>query len=237
MVSLILLEVAMKRIDLTGQKFHRLTAVEYVGNRKWRCICDCGKETVVGAYELKSGNTKSCGCLNIERITQMGKNNKGRPSKRKGIHTPAYHFKHNLRHTRLYSIWCNMKTRCYNANTRTYKDYGARGIAICEEWRKDFKCFYDWAMSNGYNEDLTIERLDYNKDYCPENCTWITRKGQNNNTRRNVIVEWNGETHTAKQWEEITGLPIQQRLKKYKWSVEKAFTTPLKTRKLNSSSI
>ena len=118
---------------------------------------------IILSNHLKSGKIKSCGCLNKQ----------GNP-------------KHGLRYTRLYRIWINMKTRCYNKNTNRYKDYGARGITICNEWRNDFMSFYNWSMNNGYDENLTIDRINNDKNYEPSNCRWITVKEQNRNKRNNI---------------------------------------------------
>ena len=99
-----------------------------------------------------------------------------------------------------------MRNRCYNKNMDEYKRYGGRGIKICDEWLNDFQSFYNWSMSNGYQGDLTIDRIDFNGDYCPENCRWTTMKVQANNTRRNTVIEYNGEAHTAAEWEDLYGL-------------------------------
>ena len=126
---------------------------------------------------------------------------------------------------RLWSIYHGMKKRCYNENCKRYKDYGGRGIKICEKWLETFDNFADWAYKNGYAENLTIDRIDNNSDYCPENCRWITNKKQCNNTRRNINIEYKGETKTLTEWCEYLGLnyyTVQKRLKNG-WNVEKAF--------------
>ena len=120
-----------------------------------------------------------------------------------------------------------MKQRCYNSNNKDYPDYGERGITICREWKNDFKAFYDWAINNGYAENLEIERIDNNENYEPSNCKWATRKEQNNNTRHNHYIELNGEIHTMKEWAKIIGLSYQtlsSRINKLHWNIEKALT-------------
>lgn len=150
-----------KAINIAGQKFGRLTAINPCGKTKsgnvlWLCKCECGNITIVPTQHLKSGNTKSCGCLNSElvscRFTKTGKSN-----------------------GRLYRIWQNMKRRCYDKNFKAYKNYGYKGVLVCNEWLKSFENFYKWAMDNGYNDDLTIDRIDVNGNYEPNNCQWITR--------------------------------------------------------------
>ncbi len=175
-----------KSIDLTGQIFGRLTVIKKVGLSKnkfvlWLCKCACGNKIIVTSNNLRTGNTQSCGCLATEL-------------RRKNL------LKHGLRNTRIYSIWKGMKQRCCNKNSTKYKDYGARGIIICQEWLNNFICFYNWALKNGYADNLSIDRIDANGNYEPLNCRWVTLKEQNNNRRsNNNITIWN-KTQNLELW-------------------------------------
>lgn len=130
--------------------------------------------------------------------------------------------------TRLYRIWQNMKARCYRESARGYENYGGRGISICQEWKDDFLSFKNWAYSNGYNESLTIDRIDVNGDYSPNNCRWVTNKEQQNNRRDNRIYEYGRKTLTLSQWSELLGINYKTLEKRIEnWGVDKAITTPL----------
>lgn len=154
--------------DLTGQRFGRLTVLEPVtgrGRTKWRCRCDCGRTTVVGsAHHLTSGNTKSCGCLHDDKARER-------------------HLQHGGKGTRLYNIWKNMRQRCKNPRATDYNLYGGRGISIDPLW-DDFGVFRDWALSNGYTDELTLDRINPDGDYAPNNCRWATWTEQRHNQRR-----------------------------------------------------
>lgn len=210
-------------IDLTGQRFGRLTVIRRVQNlrkgaTRWECLCDCGGKCITYTSNLRRGNARSCGCLHIESAMNTGKNS-------------ATHGKTN---TRLYRIWTNMKTRCYNKRNKNYEQWGKRGIYVCEEWRNNFESFYNWSISNGYGENLSIDRIDNNGPYCPENCRWSTPKEQANNTRRTRLITWNGETLSLHGWAEKLGLGIETlfyRLKKM--TPEEAFTLPVQNTRKN----
>lgn len=199
--------------DLTGQKFGRLTVIKRVENKvtpsgsmlaQFLCRCDCGQQKIILGTNLRRGKSLSCGCT-IR--------------------------KHGQCYTRLYRIHRDMKTRCYNQNVPNYKNYGGRGIKVCNEWLNDFTAFYKWAMVNGYREDLTIDRIDVSKEYSPENCRWVTWREQENNRRNNKFITYNNETHTVKEWARICNLTyncIRHRLNELNWDIEKALTTPQK---------
>lgn len=160
--------------DLTGKRFGRLVVVEHVGSGKWLCKCDCGKKKTVGGSDLRKKKVISCGCARNERIVRMSTT-------------------HNLSHERLYGVWQNMLNRCYNPNAIKYKDYGARGISVCDEWRSGFDVFHKWAMSTGYDPNApygqcTLDRIDVNGNYEPDNCRWADAKTQANNKRPREYV-------------------------------------------------
>lgn len=206
----------MKKIDLLDQRFGRLVVIKETEKRNkdrgilWLCRCDCGNEVEVAGKSLRSGNTKSCGCLQRENTSRANT-------------------RHGKRHTRLYSIWTTMRNRCYRENQTEYKNYGDRGISVCDEWRDDFQAFYDWAMDNGYQDDLTIDRIDWNGNYEPSNCRWATQKEQQNNRRNNHLLTHNGETHTMSEWAEIKGIKAATLYRRLKdgWMIEKAIETPV----------
>lgn len=175
-----------KPMDLSGNRFGYLTAVRLSENRirnhrLWVCECDCGNVVEVRVADLVNGNTKSCGCYQKE-MARYAKT------------------KHGYHNERLYSIWCNMKTRCLNPNTKSYKNYGNRGITVCAAWLENYIAFRSWALENGYSDDLTIERIDVNKGYTPDNCAFISKSEQPRNTRRCRFVTYKGETKTLSEW-------------------------------------
>lgn len=171
-------------IDLTGMKFNRLTAISYIGQgscgAKWLFKCDCGREVVTNAYPVKHGQTKSCGCWNEEN-----KHNRYRI--------------HGLTGTRIQVTWSHMKQRCYNPNCREYEHYGGRGISVCEEWKNSVAEFAKWAYANGYKENLTLDRIDNDGNYEPNNCRWVSMEVQENNKRNNHYYDINDGRYTLSQ--------------------------------------
>ena len=204
--------------NLKGINFGRLIPRKISGRDEvsrcviWECICECGNIVEVKSNSLTTGNTKSCGCLQKDRAT---KSNKSR-------------IIHGKCDTKLYRTWTHMKDRCLNSNDKSYDDYGGRGIKIYGKWL-EFKNFYKWAIKSGYGVGLTIERIDVNGNYCPENCTWATRKEQNNNKRDNVILEHKGKKKTLAEWADEIGMNYNTLYNRIYtgWPVEKALTTPL----------
>lgn len=176
MVNEKFLEVARrpKGKDISGQKFGRLIAVERVGidkklNALWRCKCECGGEAIRSVSELRRRGNHSCGCLGKEHLKEMANDN----------------IIHGMTGTRLYGCYKSMMSRCYREKDVHYNAYGKRGIIVCDEWKNSAKAFIDWALSNGYADDLTLERVNVNGNYEPSNCTWIPMKDQYKNKQSN----------------------------------------------------
>lgn len=200
------------RRELTGQRFGRLTVVEYDhthnGSAYWKCKCDCGNEKIISSNSLTQGNATSCGCYRKEYVSAQKKT-------------------HGMSKTRIYREFRAMKTRCTNENIEEHHRYSGRGINICDEWmgKGGFERFMKWAYANGYSDDLSIDRIDNDKGYSPDNCRWVDRITQANNTSLNHNITINGETHTMMEWSQITGISysaIKGRINKLGWSPEEA---------------
>lgn len=190
--------------DLTGQRFGQLTVIGIDSARQakqtyWLCECDCGTIKSVRADGLKSGSVKSCGCLK---------------RKQDRINLTKNH-KHKMSGTRIYSIWQGMKGRCLNKNNPRWARYGGRGITVCDEWATDFQSFYQWAMNNGYSDGLTLDRIDNNGNYCPENCRWATQQEQARNRRTNIDITIGNSTRTLTEWCEIFNLDYGKMYARY----------------------
>ena len=181
--------------DITGQRFGRLVVIRRYGTNNdkratWLCQCDCGNTVVVSGKQLRQGYTKSCGCLNRESATDR---------------IVSFNYKHGGSHTKLFHVWGGMRCRCNNPHAINYKDYGGRGIRVCEEW-DDFEAFRNWAEANGYSEELTIDRIDFNGNYEPSNCRWIPLKDQAANRRSSRLFTVDGDTRCLSHWSLVVGL-------------------------------
>lgn len=202
-------------IDLTNNRFSRLVVLKKYGHNKhnqitWLCKCDCGNLIIVSGNSLTRSNTRSCGCLYQDYLHNPRPNTQ----------------KHGKSNSRLYHIWRDMKLRCYNAKQVGYNNYGVRGIVVCAEWLNNFKVFYDWAINNGYKDNLQIDRINTNGNYEPSNCRWVTPLDNSNNKRNNRFITYKGETKTIAEWSKSTNIPyhlIWNRLRRG-WSVEDTFT-------------
>lgn len=192
--------------DIQGQRFGKWLVGAYAGKSHWHCTCDCGERRLVSSYTLRKGTSSGCVvCKNPARTTHGGAR------------------------SRLHRIWLHMRRRCLKPKSAEYRQYGARGIKVCDAWH-DFATFRDWALANGYRDDLTIDRKDNDGNYEPGNCRWATYAEQNLNTRKNPRVSFNGETITIFELAQRIGLKpstLRQRILKYAWSVERAVSTPL----------
>lgn len=198
--------------DLTGQRFGKLIVIKKMENDKdnkikWLCKCDCGNIAIVSGKDLQRAHTKSCGCL---------------------------HEKHSKSETRLYRVWRGMKARCLNSKYPYYSNYGGRGITVCDEWKNDFQVFCEWAMKNGYDEkaprgECTLDRIDNNGNYEPNNCRWTTNKQQSRNRRTNHLLTYKGKTQNIIQWAEETGISRSVFVSRLQngWNMKKIINTPV----------
>lgn len=200
-----------------GDKINFLTMVsekEREGRRSYALFqCDCGRIKRIRIDQITTGNTKSCGCKQKE----LHKDNKPRLT-------------HGGYHTRLYRIYGRMIQRCCNPNYSETQYYLGRGITICKEWMDSFESFRDWANANGYADNLSIDRIDVNKGYSPDNCRWATAKEQSRNKRNNIVITHNGKSKTLVEWCEDYKLPygtIEMRIRRG-WNKERAITEPIK---------
>ena len=215
-----------KEVDMTGKVFGRLKVIEKAGRKiyggrdmpAWRCKCECGNEVFVCRQELR--DKKSCGCLKIDVLRERS----------------TKHGECIGKQSRLYKVYQNMLRRCSDPNSTEYQNYGGRGISVCDEWANNPESFFEWSKSNGYNETLTLDRIDVDKNYSPNNCRFVTMKVQANNTTRNHRITYNGETLTMSEWADKTGIPystLRSRINCLGWDIEKALTHPVHFKKVS----
>lgn len=206
-------------IDMTGKRFGRLTVLKEAGKSlsnggiTWLCKCDCGKQIVVLGASLRSGNTKSCGCYSADMAREIGKSRN----------------KYSSKNNRIYTIWRNMRQRCTNESKPDYHRYGGRGISICEEW-SDFEAFQKWSYANGYKDTLSIDRIDNNGNYTPDNCRWSDLYTQANNKRNNRKYLYEGKNYTANELGRMFNIKPSTFIRRMKlgWSIEEALSIPVK---------
>lgn len=206
-------------INLKGQRFGRWVVLFRASDRRrgypeWHCRCDCGNEKAVRANILRSGASRSCGCLNIDVHRQVC------------IDRNTTHGRAN---TPLYNTWVNMIQRCHNPAYHKFRHYGSRGITVCQRWRDDFKLFH--ADMGDKPVDATLDRIDTNGNYEPSNCRWTSQKVQQNNRTNNRLITHDGRTMTLAQWSDhlwIRRRTIAQRIDKLGWSVKDALTKPVR---------
>lgn len=211
-----------KHIDLSGERFHRLTVLREDGRIHGRpafeCRCDCGNLVRVNASELNASKIQSCGCLQREKASQC---------------LSAMKTTHGESSSRLYAVWMAMKNRCRNKRCKEYALYGGRGINVCPEWAENYETFRDWAFATGYNEtaprgQCTLDRIDVNGNYCPENCRWSTQSEQCNNRQKNHYVEIDGQRKTIAEWAKVSGLRYSTILDRLNngWPPSRAISQP-----------
>lgn len=187
--------------DIIGKRYNNYTVVREVeksndGHRRFLCKCDCGNERIVYLSHLKTNRRKECELCSFKNINK----------------------KHGMKNSRIYRIWGGMKNRCNNNNSKDFKNYKKRGIKVCPEWNNDFSIFYNWALQNGYSDTLTIERIDVNGNYTPENCKWVPKELQQRNKTTNILINYNGATITASELAHIVGIKpsaMIQRIKRH----------------------
>lgn len=197
----------MADLNLAGQRFGRLTAISKTDKRRnrtvvWLCECDCGNTKEVSSVCLTNGFIKSCGCLRREKGSDHGR---------------KMMTKHGWYGTRVYRVWHGMVCRCDEPSNSQYPNYGGRGIKVCDEWRNNPKAFCEWAMANGYSDNLTIDRIDVDGNYEPNNCRWVTIEKQQGNKRNNVNITYMGKTQCVAAWAREVGLnqmSIYERVRK-----------------------
>lgn len=205
-------------VDLTGHKQGRLTVLEYAGKNAsgrttWKCKCSCGNVVYITIHELRNSRKpqQSCGCLRNELSGDRVR-------------------KHGLSgNKRLFNIWCHVRTRCNNPHSKSYTRYGGRGIKVCEEWKNNFEVFYEWAMQNGYKDNLTLDRINNDGDYEPNNCRWADFFVQANNRSNNHFLTYKGKTQTIQQWAnelKMSDTILRDRINKLGWSIEDTLETP-----------
>ena len=199
--------------DLSGKRFYRLRVISFDhlnGKRAyWKCKCDCGNIKVVRSDHLKDGHVKSCGCYSSEQTSKRFTT-------------------HGLSKTRIFNIWVGIKQRCLNPKKDSFCEYGGRGISICDSWKNDFMAFYKWAIRNGYKDSLSIDRIDVDEGYFPQNCRWVGFKTQSRNKRTNHMVEFDGKLMPLVDCCDKYGVPYHITLKRILrgWSLEDALTIP-----------
>ena len=205
----------MKYENYIGKTYNCLTIQNVYRKGKYvyaLCKCSCGNQKEILLDNIVREKQKSCGCLAKYLLKQ------------------GLRLKHGLSKHPLHNTWDKIKARCYNSKDGAYIYYGGRGIKMCDEWKNSFKNFYDWAINNGYNKNLSIDRINNNSNYCPDNCRWTTAKEQANNRRSNHLITYKNRTQNILAWSKEKNVPyntLLARINRYSWTIEKALETPV----------